>query len=170
MECRSSTTIFIPGLTHKGISCRTIALKKSPKKLVFLKGDFQFYHQMQKLISIKKIFTADIFKISFLNAIAVLIKMLTGFVSMKAVANILGPAGPMGIAMLGQLNNFTTILLAASNGGINNGITRYIAENCRIRKRISAISGDRILDHGSIIRYMRAGVDYWRRFFRTGIS
>src|SRR6187402_711361 len=80
---------------------------------------------MQRLISIKKIFTADIFKISFLNAIAVFIKMITGFVSIKAVAYLLGP---MGIAMLGQLNNFTNILLAISNGGINNGITRYVAE------------------------------------------
>src|SRR6185503_8451842 len=46
----------------------------------------------------------------------------------KAVAYLLGPLGPMGIAMLGQLNNFTNILLAISNGGINNGITRYVAE------------------------------------------
>jgi hypothetical protein len=51
---------------------------------------------MQKLLSIKKIFSADIFKVSFLNAIAVLIKMLTAFVSMKAVANILGAAGTNG--------------------------------------------------------------------------
>ena len=90
---------------------------------------------MQKLLSIKKIFTADIFKISFLNAIAVFIKMLTGFVSIKAVAYLLGPLGPMGIAMLGQLNNFTNILLAVSNGGINNGITRYVAEYSGSEKR-----------------------------------
>ncbi len=96
---------------------------------------------MQKLISIKKIFTADIFKISFLNAIAVLIKMLTAFVSMKAVANILGAAGPMGIAMLGQLNNLTAILLAATNGGINNGITRYIAENANDEKEYQPFLG-----------------------------
>lgn len=83
---------------------------------------------MQRLLNIKKIFTADIFKISFLNAIAVFIKMITGFVSIKAVAYLLGPLGPMGIAMLGQLNNFTNIILAVSNGGINNGITRYVAE------------------------------------------
>ena len=83
---------------------------------------------MQKLISIKKIFTADIFRISFLNAIAVFIRMITGFVSIKAVAWLLGPLGPMGIAMLGQLNNFTNIILAVSNGGITNGVTRYVAE------------------------------------------
>jgi O-antigen/teichoic acid export membrane protein len=96
---------------------------------------------MQKLISIKKIFTADIFKVSFLNAIAVFIKMLTSFVSMKAVANILGASGPMGIAMLGQLNNLTAILLAASNGGINNGITRYIAEHADSEKEYKPFLG-----------------------------
>ena len=96
---------------------------------------------MQKLISIKKIFTADVFKISFLNAIAVFIKMLTGFVSIKAVAYLLGPLGPMGIAMLGQLNNFTNILLAISNGGINNGMTRYIAEYSGSEKKYQQFLG-----------------------------
>jgi len=96
---------------------------------------------MQKLIRIKKIFTADIFKISFLNAIAVFIKMLTGFVSIKAVAYLLGPLGPMGIAMLGQLNNFTNILLAVSNGGINNGITRYVAEYSGSEKKYQLFLG-----------------------------
>jgi O-antigen/teichoic acid export membrane protein len=96
---------------------------------------------MQRLISIKKIFTADIFKISFLNAIAVFIKMITGFVSIKAVAYLLGPAGPMGIAMLGQLNNFTNILLAVSNGGINNGITRYVAEYSGSEKKYQLFLG-----------------------------
>lgn len=96
---------------------------------------------MQRLIGIKKIFTADIFKISFLNAIAVFIKMITGFVSIKAVAYLLGPAGPMGIAMLGQLNNFTNILLAVSNGGINNGITRYVAEYSGSEKKYQLFLG-----------------------------
>jgi PST family polysaccharide transporter len=96
---------------------------------------------MQRLISIKKIFTADIFKISFLNVIAVSIKMLTSFVSLKAVAYILGAAGPVGIAMLGQLNNLTAILLAASNGGINNGITRYAAEHADSEKKYMPFLG-----------------------------
>lgn len=46
-------------------------------------------------------------------------------VSVKVVAVIIGPAG---IALLGQLNNFSTILLGMANGGINNGIVKYVAE------------------------------------------
>jgi O-antigen/teichoic acid export membrane protein len=67
--------------------------------------------------------------------------MITGFVSIKAVAYLLGPAGPMGIAMLGQLNNFTNILLAVSNGGINNGITRYVAEYSGSEKKYQLFLG-----------------------------
>ena len=52
--------------------------------------------------------------------------MLTGFISIKVVAVIIGPTG---IALLGQLNNFSSIIMTAASGGINNGITKYVAEH-----------------------------------------
>lgn len=67
----------------------------------------------------------DIIKVFSLNAISTLIRMLTGLISVKIVAAIIGPAG---IALLGQLNNISTILLGVANGGINSGITKYVAE------------------------------------------
>lgn len=67
----------------------------------------------------------DIVKVFSLNAMATLVRMLTGMISVKVVAVIIGPAG---IALLGQLNNFNTILLGIANGGINSGITKYVAE------------------------------------------
>lgn len=73
-----------------------------------------------------RIIKKDIVKVFSLNAIAAIIRMLTGFVSVKVVAVLIGPAG---IALLGQLNNFAAIFLTISTGGINNGITKYIAEN-----------------------------------------
>lgn len=86
---------------------------------------------MLKLISVKKIFGADLIKVSFLNAIAVFIKMIAAFVSMKAIAILskdFPGGGPAAIALVGQLNNFTTILLSVCNGGITTGMTRYVAE------------------------------------------
>jgi O-antigen/teichoic acid export membrane protein len=77
------------------------------------------------LLKAKKILSSDLVKVSFLNAIATVIRMLTGFVSIKVVAAIIGPAG---VALLGQLNNFTQILLSISNGGINAGVTKYTSE------------------------------------------
>lgn len=67
----------------------------------------------------------DIVKVFSLNAVATLVRMLTGMISVKVVAVIIGPAG---IALLGQLNNFNSILLGMANGGINSGITKYVAE------------------------------------------
>jgi O-antigen/teichoic acid export membrane protein len=58
--------------------------------------------------------------------------MLTGLVSVKVVAAVIGPAG---IALLGQLNNFSTITLGISNGGITSGITKYISEYSSSRKK-----------------------------------
>ena len=67
----------------------------------------------------------DIIKVFSLNAIATFIRMIAGMISVKVVAVIIGPAG---IALLGQLKNIETILLGLANGGISNGITKYIAE------------------------------------------
>ncbi len=79
-------------------------------------------HYLEK---VKRYAKADIIKVFSFTAISTLVKMLTGFISIKVVAVIIGPAG---IALLGQLNNFSSIVMTAASGGINNGITKYIAE------------------------------------------
>lgn len=73
----------------------------------------------------RKAVKADIVKVFSLNAISTLVRMLTGLISVKIVASIIGPGG---VALLGQLNNFSSILLGVANGGINSGITKYVAE------------------------------------------
>ena len=67
----------------------------------------------------------DIVKVFSFTAMSTLVRMLTGLVSVKVVAGIIGPAG---VALVGQLNNFATIALSLSTGGINSGITKYVAE------------------------------------------
>lgn len=83
---------------------------------------------------IKLLLNKDLTKVFSLNAIATLTKMLTGFISVKVVAALIGPPG---IALLGQLNNFSSIFLALSTGGINNGVTKYIAENAGSQGKIN---------------------------------
>ncbi|MNS72429.1 Lipid III flippase [compost metagenome] len=78
------------------------------------------------LNKVKKIIKSDLARVFSLNALSTLIKMLTGFISIKVVAMLVGPVG---IALLGQLNNFSSIVLTVSTGGINSGVTKYIAEN-----------------------------------------
>lgn len=68
---------------------------------------------------------SDIVKVFSFTAISTLVKMLTGLISVKVVASIIGPTG---VALVGQLNNFASIAMAVSSGGINSGITKYVAE------------------------------------------
>lgn len=74
---------------------------------------------------VKRVAKADIVKVFSLTSISTLVRMCTGLVSVKVVASIIGPAG---VALVGQLNNFSTIALSFATGGINSGVTKYIAE------------------------------------------
>lgn len=74
---------------------------------------------------LNKLRHAEIVKVFSLNAISTLVRMLTGMISVKFVAAIIGPSG---IALLGQLNNMVTILLGVANGGIQSGVTKYVSE------------------------------------------
>ena len=82
---------------------------------------------MVKILSnwILKIFQLDIVKVFSLTSISTIVKMLAGFVSVKVVSVIIGPSG---LALLGQLSNFSVIVMTFASGGINNGVTKYIAE------------------------------------------
>lgn len=73
----------------------------------------------------RRILGIDIIKVFSLNAISTMVRMLAGLISVKIVASIIGPAG---IALLGQLHNVVTMLLGVANGGIQNGVTKYISE------------------------------------------
>jgi len=73
----------------------------------------------------KRAAKADIIKVFSLTAISTLVRMLTGLVSVKVVASIIGPAG---VALVGQLNNFTSVAMTVSTAGINGGVTKYVAE------------------------------------------
>lgn len=73
----------------------------------------------------KRAIKADIVKVFSFTAMSTLVRMLTGLISVKVVASIIGPAG---VALVGQLNNFASITMSLSSGGINSGITKYVAE------------------------------------------
>src|SRR5258705_4661114 len=77
------------------------------------------------LLKLKKILATDLVKVSSLNAVATLVRMLTGMISVKVVATQLEPKG---VALLGQLSSFSLLLLSISTGGIKNGMTKYVAE------------------------------------------
>lgn len=97
---------------------------------------------MKAIINIKKLYQrltkAEIIKVFSLNAIATSIRMLAGLISVKIVAAIIGPAG---VAIMGQLNNISSIILGIASGGIGSGIVKYVSEykedKVEIRKLLS---------------------------------
>jgi len=84
------------------------------------------------LLKLKKILSTDLVKVTSLNSVATLVRMLTGLVSVKVVASRLHPEG---IALLGQLTSFSMILLSISGAGIKNGITKHVAQYSSSEKR-----------------------------------
>ena len=84
------------------------------------------------LLKLKKIFSTDLVKVTSLNSVATLVRMLTGLISGKVVAIQLDREG---MALLGQLTSFSMILLAISGAGIRNGVTKHLAQYSESRKR-----------------------------------
>lgn len=84
----------------------------------------------------KDIIKEDIVKVFSLTAISTFVKMLTGLISVKIVASIIGPSG---VALVGQLNSFASIIMSLSTGGINSGITKYTAEYKGEKNKIKSL-------------------------------
>jgi PST family polysaccharide transporter len=93
------------------------------------------YYYQQLLLFAKRVAKADIVRVFSLTSISTLVRMLTGMISVKIVSTIIGPAG---VALLGQLNNFSSIALNLSSGGINSGITKYVSEYKEDKNKVSA--------------------------------
>ncbi|OCA56613.1 O-antigen translocase [Photorhabdus namnaonensis] len=66
-----------------------------------------------------------LFKTSILSLIATAFKMLAGLVINKAVSIYIGPAG---LALIGQFQSFSQLIMIAAQGAINNGVVKYTAE------------------------------------------
>ncbi|QSH58003.1 O-antigen translocase [Photobacterium damselae subsp. damselae] len=67
----------------------------------------------------------NIIKTSLFSAVSTVVKMFSGFVINKMVAIY---AGPGGIALVGQLQNFVNIILLSSGSFLKTAITKFTAE------------------------------------------
>lgn len=75
---------------------------------------------------IKKILKSQLFKISSLNSVSVLIKIGIGLITSKVIALFVGPAG---MALVGNMRNFITSIESIATLGLNGGIIKTVAEN-----------------------------------------
>ena len=65
-------------------------------------------------------------KTSVLSAISTIIKVIAGFVSIKIVAVYVGPSG---LALMGQMQNFISMMSGIASAGVNSGVVKYTAEH-----------------------------------------
>ncbi|MEY0099052.1 O-antigen translocase [Providencia stuartii] len=72
-------------------------------------------------------------KTSLLSLIATFFKMLSGLVINKVISVYIGPAG---LAIIGQFQNFSQIILIVAQGAINNGVVKYTAEYGKENKKL----------------------------------
>ena len=82
---------------------------------------------------IKRIIHTELFKISSLNSLSVLLKIGTGLITSKLLAVFVGPSG---MALVGNLRNFTTSLEGVSTLGFSSGIIKYVGENENNKKEL----------------------------------
>lgn len=73
----------------------------------------------------KQITQKELFKITSLNSISVILKIIIGFVSSKVIAVFIGPSG---MALVGNLRNFTASVEGIATLGFTNGIVKYVAQ------------------------------------------
>ena len=81
-------------------------------------------------------------KTSVLTAISTIIKLIAGFVINKVIALYVGPAG---LAIVGQLQSFTSIITTFSNGAISSGIVKYTAEYQDIEEKKKIFSSSIVI-------------------------
>lgn len=89
---------------------------------------------------VKKIIQTDLFKVTSLNSLSVLLKIGTGLVTSKLLAVFVGPGG---MALLGNFRNFSSSLESISTLGFTKGILKYVAESkddkIQLQKTISTV-------------------------------
>lgn len=78
------------------------------------------------MIKVKRILQNTFIKVSAANGLIIVGRTAFSVISNKVVALIIGTPG---IALVGQLRSFITISTLLSNGGFNQGLTKYVAEN-----------------------------------------
>lgn len=90
---------------------------------------------------LKKITSNPLFRLSSLNSVSVLTRIIGGLLSSKMLA-LLGPAG---MALTGSLRNFLTSIDTFSTLGIQNGIIKYTAQLEKEKEQLARVISTSII-------------------------
>ena len=82
----------------------------------------------------KKISQNQLFKVTSLSSFSILVRLITGFLSSKVIAYFVGPSG---MALMGNLRSFTSLLESVGTLGIQNGVLQNVAKNHQDRVKLN---------------------------------
>lgn len=131
-------------------------------------------------LKIKNAFLIDIVNAFTSISLLTLTKIFTGIIVLKITAIIIGPSG---VALLSQLNNFSSVIILFANGGILLGVTKYISENVNNYSRIKSLISTAfritvlcsivtsvvlLIFHNVLSRYILHSEEYWYVFIVFG--
>lgn len=89
---------------------------------------------------IKKITQTNLFKITSINSLSIVLRLFIGLITSKVLAIFVGPNG---LALLGNFRNFVGSFETVSTLGFQNGIVKYVAESkekeTELKKYVSTI-------------------------------
>ena len=85
---------------------------------------------------LKYFYHTNLFKISFYNGLSLFVKLLAGFISSKAIAYFLGPAG---LVLTANLRNFIAISENIGLMGLQNAIVIEVAQNKENPEKLKSI-------------------------------
>ncbi len=83
---------------------------------------------------LNKIFQNQLFKVTSLNSLSILVRIITGFISSKAIAYFIGPSG---MALMGNLRSFTSTIENIGILGLQNGIVQNCAKNNENKEQLN---------------------------------
>jgi PST family polysaccharide transporter len=75
-------------------------------------------------------------KTSILSFVSTVVRMIAGLAINKAAAIYIGPSG---LALIGQFQNFTQLIMTLAQGAINSGVTKYTAEYSNDSNKLSIL-------------------------------
>ncbi|MXN92934.1 oligosaccharide flippase family protein [Flavobacterium sp. Sd200] len=86
------------------------------------------------------IFKTQLFRVSSLNTLSIVVRIAGGLLASKMIALFIGPSG---MALTGNLRNFLTSVDAFSTLGLQNGIIKYTAEHekddCKLKQVLATV-------------------------------
>lgn len=89
---------------------------------------------------LKILLRTPLFKVTSLNSVSVVLKILIGLTTSKVIAIFVGPSG---LALVGNLRNFLTSIENIATLGFQNGIVKYVVDhkndNQELKKIISTV-------------------------------